>query len=400
MKFFQTLVDANLPGCSYRHLLQRLTLLVHDARQPLHKQVYHSVAKCIAAITLQAPNDALAVAIEFLTEIQNPRNDSHLVFCLWTIGEIGRYFNLSSIDSLPQYILKCFGASSEDVKAAASHALGAIAVGNLNHYLPLILKEIEAQPKRQYLLLHSLKELISSMSTTRSGLDQLLPSVPSIWMQLFKYCECSEEGSRNVVAECLGKLVLVQPEELLPQLQSALQSPSPLMRTAAVTAIKFTISDQPQPIDVLLKQCIRQFLLALKDSEPSVRRVALVAFNSAVHNKPSLVRDLLPELLPLLYEETKVKKELIREVEMGPFKHTVDDGLDIRKAAFECMYTLLEQGLDRVDIMLFLEHVQAGLRDHYDIKMLTYLMTARLAHLCPSFVLQRKFFSFLPKLKY
>lgn len=75
---------------------------------------------------------------------------------------------------------------------------------------------------------------------------------------------------------------------------------------------------------------------------------------------------------------------------MGPFKHTVDDGLDIRKAAFECMYTLLEQGLDRVDIMQFLEHVQAGLRDHYDIKMLTYLMTARLALLCPNAVLQSK----------
>lgn len=76
---------------------------------------------------------------------------------------------------------------------------------------------------------------------------------------------------------------------------------------------------------------------------------------------------------------------------MGPFKHTVDDGLDIRKAAFECMYTLLEQGLERVDVMQFLEHVQAGLKDHYDIKMLTYLMTARLAALCPNAVLQSNF---------
>lgn len=81
---------------------------------------------------------------------------------------------------------------------------------------------------------------------------------------------------------------------------------------------------------------------------------------------------------------------MIREVEMGPFKHTVDDGLDIRKAAFECMYTLLEQGLDRVDVKQFLGHVQAGLCDHYDIKMLTYLMTARLAVSCPDAVLQRK----------
>lgn len=264
-------------------------------------------------------------------------------------------------------------------------------MGNVNFYLPYILNEIEAQPKRQYLLLHSLKELITSLSQTPNGLQQLLPSVPSIWSQLFKHVECSEEGARNVVAECLGKLVLVNPEELLPHLQQALGSPSVYMRTAVVSAIKFTISDQPQPIDVLLRQSIQQFLFALKDPEPSVRRVALVAFNSAVHNKPSLVRDLLPSLLPCLYSETKIKKELIRDVEMGPFKHTVDDGLDIRKAAFECMYTLLEQGLERVDINQFLEHVQAGLKDHYDITMLSYLMTARLAALCPNAVLQSKF---------
>lgn len=73
---------------------------------------------------------------------------------------------------------------------------------------------------------------------------------------------------------------------------------------------------------------------------------------------------------------------------MGPFKHSVDDGLDLRKAAFECMYTLLGTCLDRLDVFEFLRHVEDGLRDHYDIKMLTYLMCARLAHLCPAVVLQ------------
>lgn len=54
---------------------------------------------------------------------------------------------------------------------------------------------------------------------------------------------------------------------------------------------------------------------------------------------------------------------------MGPFKHTVDDGLDLRKAAFECMYTLLETCLDRLDSFEFLNHVEDGLKDHYDIKV-------------------------------
>ena len=61
------------------------------------------------------------------------------------------------------------------------------------------------------------------------------------------------------------------------------------------------------------------------------------------------------------------------------------------QAAFECMYTLLDSCLDRIDIFEFLKHVEDGLNDHYDIKMLTYLMLVRLAHLCPSAVLQRKF---------
>lgn len=85
-----------------------------------------------------------------------------------------------------------------------------------------------------------------------------------------------------------------------------------------------------------------------------------------------------------------LQQELIREVEMGPFKHKVDDGLDIRKAAFECMYTLLDTCLDRLDIFDFLQHLQHGLWDHYDIKMLAYLMVARLAQLAPSAVLQSK----------
>lgn len=317
---FQALVQTNLPNLDYHSLLKKLMELVmiepipagichNTSHDQLHKQAYHSLAKCVAALTQQCPDEAIPLATQLLGDLQKRTviGDTQLVFCLLAIGEIGRHFDLSSIPSLPQTIIECFSATSEDVKAAASHALGAVAVGSLQTFLPLILNEIEAQPRRQYLLLHSLKEVISSLSITPNGLSQLLPSVPSIWEQLFKHCECQEEGSRNVVAECLGKLVLVSPDELLPRLQEALVSESPLMRTVVVSAIKFTISDQPQAIDVLLKQNIGKFLFLLRDPEPSVRRVALVAFNSAVHNKPSLVRDLLPTLLPWLYSETKVK---------------------------------------------------------------------------------------------
>uniref|UniRef100_A0A915K9S7 TATA-binding protein interacting (TIP20) domain-containing protein n=1 Tax=Romanomermis culicivorax TaxID=13658 RepID=A0A915K9S7_ROMCU len=207
---------------------------------------------------------------------------------------------------------------------------------------------------------------------------------------LISHAECAEEGVRNVVAECLGKLCFLDPSTLVPRLKSGLNvEKSAYMRATIITSLKFTIVDQPQSFDVVLKEHIGDFLKSIDDADLNVRRVALITLNSTAHNKPTLVRDCLSNVLPGVYRETKVRKDLIREVEMGPFRHTVDDGLDLRKSAFECMYTLLETCLERLDIFEFLQHVEDGLKDHYDIKMLTYLMLIRLANLCPTQVLQR-----------
>jgi cullin-associated NEDD8-dissociated protein 1 len=126
--------------------------------------------------------------------------------------------------------------------------------------LPFILTQIENQSRRQYLLLHSLKEVITSLSLGIEAIAQLRPFVPRIWDLLFRHCDCNEEGTCNVVAECLGKLTLTDPEGLLPRLRAALNCPSALMRSTIVTAAKFRISDQVQTIDPLLKQCMGDFL--------------------------------------------------------------------------------------------------------------------------------------------
>ncbi|XP_052763076.1 cullin-associated NEDD8-dissociated protein 1-like [Mya arenaria] len=393
LEFFQAIVG--LPKLGFKDLLQMLIKPIynpvsHSTPFSIHKQAFHSIAKCVAALTVMSPSEATNVVNQFISDVKNPKStESIRLFSLLALGEVGKHLDLSGQGEIQNVILDAFSSQNEEVKAAASYALGNVSVGNLTRFLPFVLREIESQPKRQYLLLHSLKEIISCESGTASGVHTLKPYVQTIWNMLFSHCECPEEGTRNVVSECLGKLTLMDPRTLLSGLKQHLTSQSALTRSTVVTAIKFTISDQPQVIDPLLKECIGEFLETLQDPDLNVRRVALVTFNSAAHNKPVLIRDLLDSMLPHLYNETKVRKELIREVEMGPFKHTLDDGLDIRKAAFECMYTLLDSCLDRLDIFEFLNHVEDGLKDHYDIKMLTYLMLVRLSHLCPSAVLQR-----------
>ena len=311
LEFFQAIVQSSFPGLDYDELVARLTQPISQPNRnqsPLHKQAYHSIAKCMSAISIIDERRAINAVRKLLGDIRTHKDsDSIQLFALLAVGEIGKTIDLSCVKDLKDVIIESFNSSSEEVKSAASFCLGSVSVGNLEEYLPFVLSEIESRQKRQYLLLHSLKEIISCQSIDPESVQVLEPHLDSIWRLLLNHCECPEEGTRNVVAECLGKLTLIDPSNLLPRLQQYLRSESPLARSTVVTAMKFTISDQPQKIDALLRNNIGDFLKTLQDPDINVRRVALVAFNSAAHNKPSLIRDLLDSILPQLYNETKIR---------------------------------------------------------------------------------------------
>lgn len=121
----------------------------------------------------------------------------------------------------------------------------------------------------------------------------------------------------------------------------------------------------------------------LGDADINNRRMALTTFNSAVHNKPDLVIPHLDTLLPLVMTETIPRPELIREVTMGPFKHKVDDGLELRKSAYETLYALMETAFTRISVPAFYDRVIAGVGDEHEIKILCCLMLTKMVILVP-----------------
>jgi len=275
-----------------------------------------------------------------------------------------------------------FAASSEAVRAAAAFSAGNIAAGSLQSFLAPLVSQMQKSPEKRLLSLHALKEVV-----VHCPHGQLETVAGALWIPLFEISSSSDEMTRNVAAGCLGQLTTANPTQYLPQLQSRLSDPSPSVRATVVAAIRYTFADNTQSYDELLSPLIVQFLSLVQDSDLAVRRLTLSTLNAAARNKPHLVRDHLPALMPLLYRETAQNEALIRIVEMGPWKHRVDDGLEARKTAYETMYTILDTCLTKIDIHEFLSHVINGLKDEAnEIKVLGHMMLFRLAQVAPTAV--------------
>ncbi|KAH3767418.1 cullin-associated NEDD8-dissociated protein 1 [Pelomyxa schiedti] len=379
LSLFTQIVSLNTKTITFDGLIDNLLALVLKSTKeiPVSKQSFSSVSQCIASICVSGkPPQRDAVVVKMIKEFSKPKDESKLISLL-TLGEIGRRCDLShQQEAVMPLLLSAFEYSAEEIKQAASFALGNVAVGSMERLLPFVLAEIGKQPHRQYLLLHSIREIIIRQSS-QEGLQILKPHLPALLKLLCAHCESDEEGTRNVVAECLGKLTLLIPGEVVPKLDQKLEGP-PFARSTVVATFKYAVTDQPQPVDTFLMERMPRVLNLLDDPEPVVRRSVLLTLNYIAHHKPDLIRETLPEFLPKLYNETRIKPELIKEVDLGPFKHKVDSGLEIRKNAYECMYTFLDTTVHRLDIPKFVVHVAQAMSDHYDIKMLAHLMIIRL----------------------
>ncbi|KAJ3507237.1 hypothetical protein NLJ89_g6418 [Agrocybe chaxingu] len=342
-----------------------------------------NVAKSIAVVVKNQLGVAAGTIAEYSKYLKKgtKAQPSLVILSLIIIGELGRFIDMAPQRDIFNLVVEHFGSEQEEMRAAAAFAAGNIAIGNLHQFLPAIVKMVESDPKKRLLALHASKE--ASYLFLQSVADLL-------WGPLFENSQNAEETTRNVAAACLGKLATTHPSKYLPQLHARIKDENPDTRATVVSAIRYTFADTSQSYDELLSPLLVDFLSLMVDENLSVRRLALSSLNSAARTKPHLVRDHLVSLLPNLYKETIIDPALIRTVQMGPWTHKVDDGLETRKTAYETMYTLLDTCLAKLNLHEFLSRVIPGLSDDSDeIKVICHMMLFRLSQVAPAAVAQR-----------
>eukprot|EP00636_Phaeomonas_parva_P009221 CAMPEP_0118861732 /NCGR_PEP_ID=MMETSP1163-20130328/7164_1 /TAXON_ID=124430 /ORGANISM="Phaeomonas parva, Strain CCMP2877" /LENGTH=225 /DNA_ID=CAMNT_0006795571 /DNA_START=9 /DNA_END=686 /DNA_ORIENTATION=+ len=129
------------------------------------------------------------------------------------------------------------------------------------------------------------------------------------------------------------------------------------------------------------------FLPLLSDANLAAKRAALLMLNSALHHQAGVVAERVPgTVMPALLAVFDIFIE--RVVDLGPFKHKVDDGLPLRKVALSCVYTGLDRVPERLDLPALMPKLAQACADKAeDMCLLAHQVVARVCAVQPAAVL-------------
>lgn len=108
---------------------------------------------------------------------------------------------------------------------------------------------------------------------------------------------------------------------------------------------------------------VEDLIRLVSDADIVVRRYALESLTAITHVQPQTVKGDVSKMEAVAISMTKIDPTLIKEVDLGPFKHKIDDGIPIRKAAFGLLDTMIEKIPERVDCSTLTEVAIRGLED-------------------------------------
>ncbi|CEG47211.1 TATA-binding protein-interacting protein [Plasmopara halstedii] len=373
--FFAQLTQLNSRGSSFTDLFEALM------RTPTEESKHSvlNIARCVAGVCAVTSEENRAMALaKFIGDITQIESERKRILALHCLGEFGRKSKLAGYSDFKELIFKSLNDSSEEVKAAAAYSLGSICVGNMEEYLDSIMVKLECG-ENSYLLLTSLREVISDhVADPHHGIATYVNRVLPVLQDLSAR---QEEGVRNMVSECMGKLAVTNGSKIMPIVAELCQSSDIRSRWTAVTSLKYAMTTTAQDLDAIFAY-IDPFLTALEDEDIHVRRAALLTLNTAIHHHPHyLVPYVRDRIFPVLLKTTEIKLE--RVVDLGPFKHKVDDGLPLRKAAYSCVETLIQVLPQQLDISLFIDQLKRGLGDLDDIQMLSHQILIKICNVQP-----------------
>ena len=204
------------------YLLTIKTLGESGAGQPVMNEFLQNVAvrgdpavmgAAIGTLLVSSGTTIEVRTEDFINEVRTAQDDQRRCLALSVLGEASlRLGNKSPVT--PGTFTEHFTSKSEQVCRTAAMALGRAGAGNVSKYIPIILGSVDRAGNKQYLLLHTIKELLQYISKEKIDIS---PYSLDIWKKLTNIS--TQEDNKAVGAECIGRLVGIEPKKYLPLLQ-------------------------------------------------------------------------------------------------------------------------------------------------------------------------------------
>ena len=368
-------------------------------------QAVSNVAKCVGVIAAATTEENRKVLVASLLRTLEGKDGPKTAYSLMVSGDLGRLVDYATMDNVAdrfeKVYMQSFSSDVEHIKQAASYALGRSAFGSQSSLLPAITGALESgDEKTQYLLLSALREFIRCLK--KSDSDTSTESVSMILPHLVAFCSSTDEGTRSLVAECLGSLTCAQADTVLTKMRELLSEHSSITAEAGIVADDDTASSKnvlvcwtvatsvkhavaSKASQTALAAAMPDFLKLLEVTEVSVKNAALLMVYSAVHHMPQLVASFMKDLIfPSLYEVSGLK--LTRIVDLGPFKHNVDDALPLRKSAMSIFATSLEKLPGSLDLASFMPVLAKALGDLEDVQLQAFQIVVTMSQRFPAYL--------------
>jgi cullin-associated NEDD8-dissociated protein 1 len=172
------------------------------------------VGKVIGTLLVYGESSVGVKIDNFMDELHNTQSeDAKRCLALAVLGEAGLRLGGKSPLKSATFTAQ-FKSESDKVRLAAAVALGRAGAGNIPVYLPDILSTMDKGDSTQYLLLHSIKEILQQAGNNSADISNY---TKSIWDRLLTASQA--EDNKAVGAECIGRLVIIDPRTYMPQLQ-------------------------------------------------------------------------------------------------------------------------------------------------------------------------------------
>lgn len=399
---FNSLAHVSADPLTVEFMLRDLQQLAADASSSntatsSRNSPLYCIAKCVVTVCDAAETGLRMQTVSQIISSVTGENLRSRIFSLICLGEFGRRSLLTEAEENLQAreaILSAMDGPEEELKTAAALALGGLTSASGASGVPALVNLTKNRPDYRYLLLLALKDAISSAEKS-----SFAPLVPVLLPMLLEQSDkdsggqstrangdtkgkqtSEEESVRTATAECLGLLAHASPDLVVQALADGATSQSADIRAAVASAIKFSLSSSSSSTPVListLRSSLSTFIQLIEDPDVTVAKNALQAVNAIGRSQPALLLPRLNEAVPVICRRTAKNRDLVRIVDLGPFKHEEDYGLDLRKTAFDCVRTIISGPLcAHVRLTTLLEYVVVGLRDQSDVRSIAQLILA------------------------